>query len=243
MKKLLFMLVVACSTAVAVAQNTRVIKGAVVDKNGNPLPGAVVEATNGAESTVVDADGTFSLEVPVWLKSITAKYAGMRDKKLSTNRNDHVFYMSKKTQGHWFANLSYGACLDGDATYYSRIGIMGGYYASWGAYARIMPSTVSGVPSFSVGVMKNIKNKVIPYLGLGLTEGLNYVSGYSSSYYNYYSNSYQTMWYDGYWYGEITGQVDIGALVNVSSKFHINVGYSINFELNHEFIVGVGYTF
>lgn len=228
MKKLLFMLVVACSTAVAVAQNTRVIKGAVVDKNGNPLPGAVVEATNGAESTVVDADGTFSLEVPIWLKSITAKYAGMRDKKLSTNRNDHVFYMSKKTQGHWFANLSYGACLGGDATYYSRIGIMGGYYASWGAYARIMPSTVSGVPSFSVGVMKNIKNKVIPYLGLGLTEGLNYYNGY----------------YRSGWDGEIIrGQVDIGALVNVSSKFHINVGYSINFELNHEFIVGVGYTF
>lgn len=233
MKKLLFMLVVACSTAVAVAQNTRVIKGAVVDKNGNPLPGAVVEATNGAESTVVDADGTFSLEVPIWLKSITAKYAGMRDKKLSTNRNDHVFYMSKKTQGHWFANLSYGACLDEDATYYSRIGVMAGYYASWGAYARIMPSTVSGVPSFSVGVMKNIKNKVIPYLGLGLTEGL-----YYESYYSYYSHYFYE-----YWDGEITGQVDIGALVNVSSKFHINVGYSINFELNHEFIVGMGYTF
>lgn len=227
MKKLLLMLVVACSSIVAVAQNTRVIKGAVVDKNGNPLPGAVVEATNGAESTVVDADGTFSLEVPIWLKSITAKYAGMRDKKLSTNRNDHVFYMSKKSQGHWFANLSYGACLDEDANYYSRIGVMAGYYASWGAYARIMPSIETGIPSFTVGVMKNIKNKVIPYLGLGLTEGLYYYDGYYSS----------------RWRGDLTGQVDIGALVNVSSKFHINVGYSFNFELSSEFIVGVGYTF
>lgn len=227
MKKLLLMLVVACSSIVAVAQNTRVIKGAVVDKNGNPLPGAVVEATNGAESTVVDADGTFSLEVPIWLKSITAKYAGMRDKKLSTNRNDHVFYMSKKSQGHWFANLSYGACLDEDANYYSRIGVMAGYYASWGAYARIMPSTETGIPSFTVGVMKNINNRVIPYLGLGLTEGLYYNDGY------YWSG----------WDGDLTGQVDIGALVNISSKFHMNVGYSINFELSHEFIVGVGYTF
>lgn len=217
MKKLLLMLVVACSSIVAVAQNTRVIKGAVVDKNGNPLPGAVVEATNGAESTVVDADGTFSLEVPIWLKSITAKYAGMRDKKLSTNRNDHVFYMSKKSQAHWFANLSYGACLDG-GDYYSRIGVMAGYYASWGAYARIMPSIETGIPSFTVGVMKNINNRVIPYLGLGLTECLDYEV--------------------------LTGQVDIGALVNISSKFHMNVGYSIHFyELSHEFIVGVGYTF
>ena len=226
MKKLLFMLVVACSSIIAVAQNTRVIKGAVVDKNGNPLPGAVVEATNGAESTVVDADGTFTLEVPIWLKSITAKYAGMRDKKLSTNRNDHVFYMSKKTQGHWFANFSYGACFD-DYGFYSRFGVMGGYYASWGAYARIMPSTRDGKPSFTVGVMKNIKNKVIPYLGFGLTEG----------YYYWYDD-----WYDD-WSDDLTGQVDIGALVNVSSKFHINVGYSISFELNHELIVGVGYTF
>lgn len=243
MKKLLFMLVVACSSVIALAQNTRVIKGAVVDKNGNPLPGAVVEATNGAESTVVDADGTFSLEVPIWLKSITAKYAGMRDKKLSTNRNDHVFYMSKKTQGHWFANLSYGACIDRDDYYYSRIGVMAGYYASWGAYARIMPSTVTGIPSVSVGVMKNIKNRVIPYLGLGLTEGLEYCPEYSWSYYDYYSKTYKQVRYDGYWSGYITGQVDIGALVNVSSKFHINVGYSISFRLNHEFIVGVGYTF
>lgn len=225
MKKLLFVLVVACSSIVALAQNTRVIKGAVVDKNGNPLPGAVVEATNGAESTVVDADGTFSLEVPIWLKSITAKYAGMRDKKLSTNRNDHVFYMSKKTQGHWFANFSYGACFSNQTDYYSRIGVMAGYYASWGAYARIMPSTETGIPSFSVGVMKNIKNRVIPYLGFGVTEALEYCYGCNSL------------------HGRVSGQVDIGALVNVSSKFHINVGYSINFELTHELIVGVGYTF
>lgn len=243
MKKLLFVLVVACSSIVALAQSTRVIKGAVVDKNGNPLPGAVVEATNGAESTVVDADGTFSLEVPIWLKSITAKYAGMRDKKLSTNRNDHVFYMSKKTQGHWFANLSYGACIDDDGYYYSRIGVMAGYYASWGAYARIMPSTVTGIPSVSVGVMKNIKNRVIPYLGLGLTEGLYYKPEYTNSWYSSFSDSWHTYTYGGYWCGDITGQVDIGVLVNVSSKFHINVGYSINFEPNHEFIVGMGYTF
>ena len=216
MKKLLFVLVVACSSIVALAQNTRVIKGAVVDKNGNPLPGAVVEATNGAESTVVDADGTFTLEVPIWLKSITAKYAGMNDKKLKTNRNDYVFYMSEKNN-HWFANLCYGACI-GDE-YYSRIGVMAGYYASWGAYARIMPSLETGIPTFTIGVMKNIQNRVIPYLGFGLG------SDYSS-------------WYDD----DITGQVDIGALVNVSSKIHVNIGLSSNFE-GVDIIIGAGYTF
>lgn len=220
MKKLLLMLVVACSSIVAVAQNTRVIKGAVVDKDGNPLPGAVVEATNGAESTVVDADGTFSLEIPIWLKSITAKYAGMKDKKLSTNRNDHVFYMSKKIQGHWFANLCYGACIGDD--YYSRIGVMAGYYASWGAYARLMPSLETGIPTFTIGVMKNIKNRVIPYLGCGM------------------GNPYRYKY--GYWHDDITGQVDIGALVNVSSKFHVNIGLSSNFD-GIDIILGAGYTF
>lgn len=220
MKKLLLMLVVACSSIVAVAQNTRVIKGAVVDKDGNPLPGAVVEATNGAESTVVDADGTFSLEIPIWLKSITAKYAGMKDKKLSTNRNDHVFYMSKKIQGHWFANLCYGACIGDD--YYSRIGVMAGYYASWGAYARLMPSLETGIPTFTIGVMKNIKNRVIPYLGFGLGNRCRYKYGY--------------------WRDDITGQVDIGALVNVSSKFHVNIGLSSNFD-GIDIILGAGYTF
>lgn len=222
MKKLLLMLVVACSSIVAVAQNTRVIKGAVVDKNGNPLPGAVVEATNGAESTVVDADGTFTLEVPIWLKSITAKYAGMNNKKLKTNRNDYVFYMSEKNN-HWFANLCYGACI-GDE-YYSRIGVMAGYYASWGAYARIMPSLETGIPTFTIGVMKNIKNRVIPYLGFGLGSEL-----------ECYSYSYDR------WHDDITGQVDIGALVNVSSKIHVNIGLSSNFE-GVDIIIGAGYTF
>lgn len=225
MKKLLFILVMACSSIVAVAQNTRVIKGAVVDKDGNPLPGAVVEATNGAESTVVDADGTFTLEVPIWLKSITAKYAGMNEKKLKTNRNDYVFYMSKKNS-HWFANLCYGAGFGDD--YYNRIGVMAGYYASWGAYARLMPSLETGIPTFTIGVMKNIKNRVIPYLGFGLGTELDYHDSY---------------YHDYYWDDDITGQVDIGALVNVSSKIHINVGYSINFDADSELIVGVGYTF
>lgn len=79
-KSLLIFLLLGTSISVF-AQATREYKGAVVDKNGNPLPGAKVEATGGAENTVTDADGTFNLEASQWLKSITVTYPGMGKKK------------------------------------------------------------------------------------------------------------------------------------------------------------------
>ncbi len=80
MKKILFALLMAGMSLTTMAQ-TRIVKGAVIDKDGNPLPGVKVEATNGAESTVTDADGTFELEVSQWLKSITVTYPGMKSHK------------------------------------------------------------------------------------------------------------------------------------------------------------------
>ena len=58
MRKIFFMLALALVSTAAMAQSTRIIKGAVVDKNGNPLQDETVEATNGEERTTEDADGT-----------------------------------------------------------------------------------------------------------------------------------------------------------------------------------------
>ncbi len=74
------------------AQSTRVITGAVIDKNGNPLPNALVEATGGAESVITDADGTFSIEVPATLKSLTAKYSGFKEKKIKLKEANQVIF-------------------------------------------------------------------------------------------------------------------------------------------------------
>lgn len=83
----------------AMAQATRTIKGAVIDRTGNPLPGATVEAKGGAESTTTDADGTFSMEVPIWLKSATAKYSGYKDQTKKVGMGDLLFEMSPGKNG------------------------------------------------------------------------------------------------------------------------------------------------
>lgn len=77
MRKQIFSLLLAGVAVMTSAQNTRVVTGAVIDKYGNPIPEAKVEATGGAENTMTNADGTFSIEVSQWLKSLTASYPGM----------------------------------------------------------------------------------------------------------------------------------------------------------------------
>lgn len=56
---------------------TKIITGIVVDRVGEPIEGAYVNATNGPETVETGSDGTFSIEVPVWLKSLTASYYGL----------------------------------------------------------------------------------------------------------------------------------------------------------------------
>lgn len=133
MKKIMFMLLMTGATVVSMAQ-TREIKGAVIDKNGNPLPGARVEATGGAENTVTDADGTFSLEVSQWLKSLTVSYPGMRDKKMNIRNKSNVLLTMHQNDTHWFANAIYQYDLN---LKNSSVGIMGGQaFDKWGWFVK-----------------------------------------------------------------------------------------------------------
>lgn len=215
------------------AQNTKVITGAVIDKNGNPLPNALVEATGGAESVTTDADGSFRIEVPIWLKSLTAKYAGLQDMKIKLNRgNQIIFEMGPKT-GSWFLDAAYSANITPDE-YFTRLGLMGGYLGNWGGYAKVlMPIGADGyaTPSVTVGVIKQVSNPVYLYLG----------AGYSPVFvpYDYYYGDYEWDYYDG-------AMFDIGAIFKVK-KFNVGVGYSIStdFEgyVNHSVQLSVGYCF
>lgn len=143
MKKLFLMLLMVGAAFAANAQSTRQIRGAVVDKkNGNPLPGAKVEATGGAESTVTDADGTFTLEVSQWLKSLTATYPGMNKKKEEIDGTNILFELTPKQKLTWFVNLV------GNVSYYPAdrnyntdgclpgIGLMVGQLGKWGWYGK-----------------------------------------------------------------------------------------------------------
>lgn len=236
MKKTFLLIMLCCLASInVIAQTTKVVKGAVIDKNGNPLPGAVVEATGGAENTVVDADGTFSIEVPVWLKSLTAKYAGMKDKKKNINGNNMVFEM-RPNSSNLFANLvtSYACFGDDVEENYWRLGVMGGYMDNWGGYAKLMFPLADGcekIPSVSLGVIKRISKDTNIYLGAGYASVPDYC---------YYCEEYED--------SEDALMLELGAIFILSDKINMNAGFVYNtddeFNCNSfEIQLGIGYKF
>lgn len=241
MKRIFFMLLF-CSTLCAglMAQSTRVITGAVIDKNGNPLPGALVEATGGAESAVVDADGTFSIEVPIWLKSLTAKYTGFKDKKMIIDSSDLLFEMKKihafipKNESVWFTNLVVSYTVNGEIDLEGadamRVGVMAGYLGKWGGYIKLMPSLdeeCRGIPAVTVGVTKRIIDQLHIYAGVGYAPVRwgcddrygDYCNDYSKHDEYYDDNSYEIHRYNGYMF-------DFGFIIRPSERFNLNIGCS-----------------
>lgn len=210
MKKYIMLLLLAVATLGAAAQSTRVVSGAVIDKNGNPLPGATVSATGGAETTLTQSDGTFSLEVPIWLKSLTASYAGMKDKKLRTDFNrDMIFTMKKAFNKAWFINLTAGYSI-GDFDF-GNIGVMAGRYGKWGYYAKVtLPLHARISYSYGmqgiVGGIKSISNRVYFYLGVGYG---------GVSYDDYYDYDYVA-----------GGAFEAGFLFRIGSHFNLGAGYT-----------------
>lgn len=240
MKKLMCMLLLACAGATALAQSTKVIKGAVVDKNGNPLPGAQVEATGGAESTTTDADGTFSLEVPMWLKSATARYAGMRDKKLKTSSSDMIFRMKKDYGGGWFVSAVGSLTLgDWEDSPTGKAGVMGGYLGNWGGYVKSMwfcaGAEEPAVPMVSAGVIKRICRPLYAYLGVGYTKAL-------------CDDEYWDWGYDYWWVDEEDAAVfEAGFIYKPIPHLMLSLGYAVSpsfcCAVNHDIMLGVGFCF
>ena len=245
MKKIFFMLALVLTSTAAMAQSTRIIKGAVVDKDGNPLPGATVEATNGAESTTVDADGTFSLEVSRWLNTATARYAGMRKKTLKVQDGDMVFRLSPKYDKKWFLNLVSGVVtldrtyddydMQPNATF--TIGLMGGYLSDWGGYAKLLwglnASVIeeTAVPTVTIGATKRLFSFMHAYAGVGY--GMMH-DAYSTGVSGAGNDDYSAMAFD------------LGAIFRVKNHISANVGISwvTDFDqANYYFSAGVGYVF
>ncbi len=228
MKKLfLLMTLVICALGLN-AQNTKVITGAVIDKYGNPLPNALVEATGGAESVTTDADGSFRIEVPIWLKSLTAKYAGVNDKTIKLNHRNQVIFEMKPKTGSWFLDLAYTATFTPD--YYTGLGLMGGYLGNWGGYAKILMAigAQSAFHSMTVGVIKQVSKPIYLYLGAGFGE-----VEHRWKHNNHYD----------YWDGA-GGVIDVGALYKIN-KINFGIGYSIAIGdyTNHSLQLSVGYCF
>ena len=203
MKKIFLMFAV-CAMSIAVsAQTTRVLKGAVIDKDGNPLPGATVNATGGSEVTTVDADGSFLMEVPIWLKRATAQYAGMKDKTLKIKGDDLIFRMKPDQRRQWFIIANYSRIVSGNytKTWYSvgrysggfdysgnMGGLMFGRLGKWGWYGK-----------FNAGLFEE--------------EGYVYYSGYS------YSDSSHRSGED------VIGTATAGVTKRIINPLHAYIGF------------------
>lgn len=232
----------------ASAQTTRVIKGAVIDKNGNPLPGATVTATGGSEVTTVDADGTFSMEVPVWLKSATAQYAGMAKKKMKVGVGDMIFRMKPKVN-QWFIVADYAHLFEADLDIAGNMGgLMAGRLGKWGWYGKFNLGKIRDIYSYqnfyydyyydyyyyrtndvlvwtlTAGITKRIINPLHVYIGLG--------AGCMDEEYTFISP-------------------EIGLIGKIKNHFLLHVGYQPMIEVGrdsgeyvcHVLNVGLGYAF
>lgn len=257
MKKVFFMLALALASTAAMAQSTRIIKGAVVDKNGNPLPGATVEATNGAESTTVDADGTFSMEVSRWLNTATARYAGMRKKTLEVQDGDMVFRLSPKFEMDWFVNVvsgvvtvdTYAPKTSVTNTTYS-LGLMGGFLGkNWGGYTKLLwipnssfaPEAV--VPTVTIGATKRVFSFMHAYAGVGYGKMNGIYEDYSVN--PGWGDEGSEVYYYDTWNNDAMA-FDLGVIFRVKNHISANVGisYVTDFDQNNfYFSAGVGYVF
>lgn len=235
MKRLITILAVALfAVAGTMAQNTREVRGAVIDRNGNPLPGAEVSATGGAETTMTDADGTFTLEVPIWLKSLTARYSGMADKKVKTDFNGNmIFTMKPEFTSSWFINAIGGFDVDEmSGIFGGRVGLMGGKLAKWGYYGKLTMATggayIENSISGTVGVIRHVYQPMFVYLGAGVGGSME-----ESDYYYYYDDEWCT-----------NAAVEAGFIFRFN-HFNFSLGYTITFggEYNHSALFGLGYCF
>ncbi len=211
---------------------TRVITGAVIDKNGNPLPGAIVSATGGAETVTADADGSFTIEVPLWLKSLTASYPGLGEKKMKTKVSQPMVFTLQKNRTQGFVNLI-GACAfqlgapDGGPSPVGQLGIMAGVYRSWGAYAKITFGIAGGgrdyygekldhSPSVTVGVIKRISPTVNLFLGLGAC----YNYGVEDDYWEFGWDPEDDVYIKGHYLMEYNFALETGVMVKFSNKLN-----------------------
>ena len=179
MKNIIIMLFIFAACITANAQTSRVIKGAVVDKDENPLPGAKVMTINGSQETKVNTDGTFSLEVPIWTESLIARYSGMSDKKLKVGAGDMIFRMNPKQKGNWFVGANYSVVFE---TYYKpghAGGLMVGYLGKWGGYGKATLGVISYKRStslyqnYTIGVTKRIIPPLHVFVGGGIDNNVN----------------------------------------------------------------------
>ena len=73
MKRLLFIMFCAMFSLAGIAQNVRIVKGAVMNENDEPLSGVTIKAVNSDAKTITDNNGRFELKVDLYILCMSAK--------------------------------------------------------------------------------------------------------------------------------------------------------------------------
>lgn len=249
MKKLFTIMAIMALTAVGASAQIeqKTVRGVVLDTNGNPIAGAEVMAPGGGASAITDADGSFSMTVSPYLKTLTATYAGMGSKKMKVRFDkDMVFNMKSAWKSRGFisliGNVAYNEDL-WDSPVSGGGGIMGGLLGKWGVYGKVTMSNKKEV-SATAGLIKGIIPALYFYIGVG-----------------YGSVADEGAWYDyfderGYIHWEYLetkthhnngGALDFGFIIKPAKHFGFSVGFNgassfqYNFRLGGD--LGISYIF
>lgn len=248
----------------ASAQNTKTYTGFVVDNIGNPVVGAEVMAPGGGATVITDSDGSFTIEVPVLLKKLTASYPGMAETTLNLEGSSNLVFKMKNLKkmtgfvsvignvGGAFnkvSGLEYGREeFTADESYFTYGGgIMGGQLGqlgNWGWYLKGMANFLNAdwdeyiCGILTAGAIRRISKNAHLYFGAGGS-----VIKYSSS---AHPDS-----------GSGAGfSIDFGSIFNLNNHLNIIAGLNYSYgKVSDVYIydnitlnlitlsLGVGYTF
>ncbi|MBD5326371.1 MAG: hypothetical protein HDS04_06810 [Bacteroides sp.] len=227
--------------------NYKTVKGYVLDTNGNPIAGAEVMPTGGGTSAITDADGSFTMNVHPYLKTLTATYAGMGSKKLKVSYdNDMVFRMKSAWRTRGFICLMGNLGFNGAYTTYGHAlpigggGVMGGVLGKWGAYGKVTYGKREGHADITatVGLIKGCAPSFYVYLGVGygsLAGDPEYIGTdeYGVEKFNFKTNN--------------GAACDLGFIIKPSKHFTFSIGATLSTAFGYDYKIGAdigaGYVF
>ncbi|GET21425.1 SusC/RagA family TonB-linked outer membrane protein [Prolixibacter denitrificans] len=110
MLKCVLFLLVSFTSLSGFAQDSRTIRGTVVDEQGNPVIGATVALKGTTIGTATDIDGNFTLKIPANKDMIFVSFIGMKKKEINVAGKSNVKVMleAETTQLNEMVVVGYG---------------------------------------------------------------------------------------------------------------------------------------
>jgi TonB-linked SusC/RagA family outer membrane protein len=99
-------------------QPTRMVRGSVTDKSGQPLPGVSVVVKGTTIGITTDVNGNFSLSIPATANTLSVSFVGMKPQEITIgNRTDLSIVLEEETIGiEEVVVVGYGTVKKSDVT-------------------------------------------------------------------------------------------------------------------------------